>query len=102
MPGCGRKILGTIEATGKEGRDDYLQLLHQLESAARMPSAERSRREAPAADSLPAEHEKTSAAAESAIRVDVGLLDKLMNLVGNWCWLATRCYSSPPNRKTPP
>jgi len=78
-----RKILGTIEATGKEGRDDYLQLLHQLESAARMPSAGTvAPEEAPAADSLPAEHEKTSAAAESAIRVDVGLLDKLMNLVG--------------------
>jgi len=36
-----------------------------------------------------------TAASDSTIRVDVGLLDKVMNLVGSWCWRATRCCNSP-------
>jgi len=74
-----RKILATIESTGKEGPEDFSGLAQRLESAANgavtHPAA------APA-ESVQAESEKSSAASESAIRVDVGLLDKLMNLVG--------------------
>jgi two-component system chemotaxis sensor kinase CheA len=76
-----RKILVNIEAAGTEGPDHYGGLVDRLAAAVKAPIEEP---ELPPAlvDAPPAETEKGSAAAESAIRVDVGLLDKLMNLVG--------------------
>ncbi|MEZ5249576.1 MAG: hypothetical protein R2713_10300 [Ilumatobacteraceae bacterium] len=44
-------------------------------------------------DALKAQTEDRPVANES-IRVDVGLLDDLMNLVGDWCSLATRSSST--------
>jgi two-component system chemotaxis sensor kinase CheA len=76
-----RKILASIEATGKEGPDEYAGLVGRLTAAANSAVEEPQAAAAPA-DSPSAEVEKSSAASESAIRVDVGLLDKLMNLVG--------------------
>jgi two-component system chemotaxis sensor kinase CheA len=75
-----RKILASIEATGKEGPDEYQGLVERLAAAVKSPLEETPA--ATPAGSPPAEAEKSSAASESAIRVDVGLLDKLMNLVG--------------------
>ena len=75
-----RKILASIEAAGKEGPDEYHGLVERLTAAVASPIEEPSA--AAPVDSAPAEAEKSSAASESAIRVDVGLLDKLMNLVG--------------------
>ncbi len=78
-----RRILVAIEKTGEEGPGDYADLAQRLRSA-----ADNAPEEEPAADPVPAsvpaadEHDKVCAAAEGAIRVDVGLLDKLMNLVG--------------------
>jgi two-component system chemotaxis sensor kinase CheA len=87
-----RKILVAIEATEAEGMEEYPDLVRRLESACAetAPAAvapEDPRRDAAAEAPAPPdpskpEVEKTSAAADSAIRVDVGLLDKLMNLVG--------------------
>ena len=76
-----RKILANLEATEKEGADEYAGLSERLRAAAENPEQTI---EAPAvaADAMPAEVERNSAVSESAIRVDVGLLDKLMNLVG--------------------
>jgi len=75
-----RKILASIEATGKEGPDEYSGLVERLTAAVASPIEEPPG--AAPVDSPPGEAEKSSAASESAIRVDVGLLDKLMNLVG--------------------
>jgi two-component system chemotaxis sensor kinase CheA len=75
-----RKILTSIEATEKEGPDEYQGLVERLTMAVQSP-VEEPQAAAPA-DSPPVEAGKISAASESAIRVDVGLLDKLMNLVG--------------------
>lgn len=72
-----REILTQIETTGIEGPGDYEELIHALEAAfsghKTVPQAEATSR---------AEPEKNGSAADTAIRVDVGLLDKLMNLVG--------------------
>ena len=75
-----RKILGHLEATEKEGPDEYAPLLDRLRAAVERPEDLPELPVLPA--DVPAEIERTSAVAESAIRVDVGLLDKLMNLVG--------------------
>jgi two-component system chemotaxis sensor kinase CheA len=74
-----RKILANIEASQKEGPDEYGALMERLAAAIAAPAAEP---EQPAAEAAQPEIEKSSNASESAIRVDVGLLDKLMNLVG--------------------
>jgi len=84
-----KKVLLAIEKTGEEGPDSHASLREKLEAARKRPAA------APAetAGPLPApvretagdnggQVHATSSVAESTIRVDVGLLDKLMNLVG--------------------
>jgi two-component system chemotaxis sensor kinase CheA len=81
-----RKILANLEASEKEGPDEYGGLMERLAAALEAPDetlvASSEILFAPTADAAPAEIEKGSAVSESAIRVDVGLLDKLMNLVG--------------------
>jgi two-component system, chemotaxis family, sensor kinase CheA len=75
-----RGILVAIEQTGGEGAGDYADLVRRLAAAAK---GEPDPVAAPAPQEAPRDEvEKTCAAADTAIRVDVGLLDKLMNLVG--------------------
>jgi two-component system, chemotaxis family, sensor kinase CheA len=74
-----RKILVAIEATGAEGPDIYADLLLRLDSAGAAASPV-GVPDSPGA--VPVESDKASAISDSAIRVDVVLLDKLMNLVG--------------------
>ena len=76
-------ILANIEATGNEGENTYLDLQLRLEAAyreagRRETSSDRQAVEAAPLPVVPA----SSNLAESTIRVDVRLLDKLMNLVG--------------------
>jgi two-component system chemotaxis sensor kinase CheA len=94
-----RKVLAAIEATGKEGSESFAELTERLRIAAQLrgegeqpaetsaaPAAE------PVVERVSAEvHEdgqpekdvaRPSAAVDSNIRVGVGLLDKLMDLVG--------------------
>jgi two-component system chemotaxis sensor kinase CheA len=94
-----KKILVSIETTGAEGADTHDTLRGRLEAARRRSSAlpspappipaatvpEPSADAQPATPALEAESQavqKASTVADSTIRVDVGLLDKLMNLVG--------------------
>jgi len=104
-----RRLLGEIEQNGKEGADDYGAVVQQLEAlltasqAAPQVNVEAESRAAVAASATPlaeaeaiseakpvappaatasAEVAKEPAVAGSNIRVDVGLLDKMMNLVG--------------------
>lgn len=82
-----RSVLRSIETTGKEGTERFESLEERLRAAGGedKPDAERLERpfanqEAPAAPV--AESTGKSPAAEGNIRVGVGLLDKLMDLVG--------------------
>lgn len=105
-----RRILANVESTGTEGAADYAGLTARLESVAAdtapetsdsqerlvskrtepTPSPEpadssvvKKTAEKPAtAPPAPAEADKTSSVADTSIRVDVSLLDKLMNLIG--------------------
>ena len=88
-----KKIIVLIETTGSEGADTHSALRGRLEAARRRPSAPpvvtptvpEFTADAPAAPPAEAENQavqKASSVADSSIRVDVGLLDKLMNLVG--------------------
>ena len=94
-----KQVLGTIEATGSEGEQRYEDLRRKLDAAYSQtePQPEQDL-ESPEADSAPSTSDakppapspaseakpvpKTSSIADSTIRVDVGMLDKLMNLVG--------------------
>ncbi|HYT94496.1 MAG TPA: Hpt domain-containing protein, partial [Gemmataceae bacterium] len=75
-----RTILRNLETTGQEGDGDYTELtarLTRLQACGDQPSPPLAGPTiTEASDAL------TPTVAESAIRVDVGLLDRLMNLVG--------------------
>jgi len=95
-----RKVLASIEASGEEGPDCFEDLTERLRVAAQSTEVARSERGAgwtlapraePLDEKVPevategkAEEEctKSSAVADANIRVGVGLLDKLMDLVG--------------------
>jgi two-component system, chemotaxis family, sensor kinase CheA len=89
-----KKVLVAIEKTGSEGPDTHAGLRERLEAARKRPAASAagtppspvpSAPEAPqdaAAAEGGSQAPTPSAVADSTIRVDVGLLDKLMNLVG--------------------
>ena len=93
-----RVMLANIENTGHDGDDNYQELIDRLTRLLESPEPDDA---APAADSVPAAamprepqtlnetpiragkvEENKSTVADTNIRVDVGLLDKLMNLVG--------------------
>ena len=78
-----RAQLGAIERTGAEDGVDHAELIDRLGCAMRADAAAASPRTAGAAapPRAPAAAEP-SRLAESSVRVDVGLLDKVMNLVG--------------------
>lgn len=74
-----RHMLALIEATGEEGDSDFPELIKAFRDF--LEGRERDGATLPevvVAD----DSDRNSAIAESAIRVDVGLLDKLMNVVG--------------------
>jgi two-component system chemotaxis sensor kinase CheA len=95
-----RKVLASIEATGKEGEEQFEELIQHLREEAQGKAAG-PKVMAPVAPETPAEPAqdpaegastpgarpedgmaKSSAAEDANIRVGVGLLDKLMDLVG--------------------
>ncbi|MGB7761013.1 MAG: chemotaxis protein CheW [Bryobacteraceae bacterium] len=87
-----RKVLASIEASGEEGPDSFEELTERLHVASRLPDGIQVQ-PGPAADGDgSSEHPegkqrdddtaKSSAVADANIRVGVGLLDKLMDLVG--------------------
>ena len=84
-----RQIFATISRTGAEGEGDYTALVERLEhlqhAVALNPTA--AVPDAPAtapsqADQPEAQHDSRPVVTETNLRVDVGLLDKLMTLVG--------------------
>jgi two-component system chemotaxis sensor kinase CheA len=95
-----RKVLASIEEAGEEGPDHFEELTERLHAAAQDQAAPLTRAapqavppeaalapsgkaSEPAPDKRPEEDAaKSSAVADSNIRVGVGLLDKLMDLVG--------------------
>jgi len=95
-----RRILAAIEATGAEPADDYgdvVATLNRLNATGSVPEPAPVAASAPVraaddaaadavesrvADDRPAGGERRPAVADTSLRVDVGLLDKLMNLVG--------------------
>jgi len=87
-----KKVLLAIEKTGSEGDDTHTGLRERLQAARRRPQASGSGTPSPVAPGAPQDAmvaeggsqtaPATSSVADSTIRVDVGLLDKLMNLVG--------------------
>jgi two-component system, chemotaxis family, sensor kinase CheA len=83
-----KAVLVAIETTGQEGTEAYTDLRNRLEAACTQTAAGAPAGESPAASpDLPDTEDKAappkgSSVSDSTIRVDVGLLDKLMNLVG--------------------
>ena len=95
-----RKVLASIEASGEEGPDHFEDLTERLRAAAQLtagsetngvpspvavPLAEQAEGNGPSGHregGKPEEDAKSSAVADSNIRVGVVLLDKLMDLVG--------------------
>lgn len=75
-----RHMLALIEHTGEEGDDEYAQLIQTFRNL--MAGRESDAKPSADAVSMPDDADRTSAVVDSAIRVDVGLLDKLMNVVG--------------------
>ena len=97
-----RKVLASIEASGEEGPDHFDEIAERLRVAAQLPPDADSEPGSGSAPAPPEDHHhdengahelsegakseetclKSSAAADANIRVGVGLLDKLMDLVG--------------------
>src|SRR5262249_41183031 len=83
-----RRILGEIEASGRESDGDDARLIEQLAELQRGGSPSLAPPAPVAPSGPPAASEPVAApapdgpAAETSIRVDVALLDRLMNLVG--------------------
>jgi chemotaxis protein histidine kinase CheA len=95
-----RKVLAAIEVNGKEGDEHFEDLTERLRQAAQLPAepedtaikataAASEKVEEPAKKKESSREEdaarpSVSAAVDANIRVGVGLLDKLMDLVGDW------------------
>jgi two-component system, chemotaxis family, sensor kinase CheA len=75
-----RKVLASIEATGREGADHFDELAERLRAS--QASAPTENVGPPETVKPEEEGAKSSAVADANIRVGVGLLDKLMDLVG--------------------
>lgn len=76
-----RHMLALIEQTGSDGNDDYSALIGTFRRLYE-EGATGSGAPLPEAASGVEDSDRSSTVIESAIRVDVGLLDKLMNVVG--------------------
>lgn len=80
-----RQILTTLEGTGSEGDRDYtglVETLQQLQGGKDPASETESTTDILPQAPSPLPEAQTASVADSSIRVDVNLLDKLMNLVG--------------------
>lgn len=82
-----RRMLASIEASGGEGPESFAELTGRLRVAAQAPEAGETPAAAgtgenPEAPRQEEEGVRSSAVADANIRVGVGLLDKLMDLVG--------------------
>jgi two-component system chemotaxis sensor kinase CheA len=80
-----RAMLTLIEQTGNEGNQEYGPLIarfRQLARGAGAPTAAAPTAPATAGGPVPEEGDRPVLQSDSAIRVDVDLLDKLMNVVG--------------------
>lgn len=83
-----RAILANIEATGEEGSENYSALVDQLNRLQAASRASQSPWNVPGTSTAAAPSTSTTpkpprrSSPDGAIRVDVGLLDKLMNRVG--------------------
>ena len=79
-----RKVLASIEASGEEGQERFEDLTERLRVTAQLKTvaAEANGTSDLSEDAKPQDAAKSSAAADANIRVAVGLLDKLMDLVG--------------------
>ncbi len=96
-----RKVLTSIEASGEEGPDQFQELTERLHAASQLTAGDEGRPKPALTAGPPAEQlndtgsserpedkkrdddaTKSSAVADANIRVGVGLLDKLMDLVG--------------------
>jgi len=86
-----RKMLASIEATGNEGDDDYSAVMADItrlnqggaKAATAAPAATPGAAAPPAPSAADdSADERRPAVSDSSLRVDVGLLEKLMNLVG--------------------
>lgn len=75
-----RQMLALIEQTGVEGDDEHAALIEKFHFL--RDGKERPQTATPEPLPLSEEADRSSSIADSAIRVDVGLLDKLMNVVG--------------------
>ena len=74
-----RKCLLAIETTGSEAGVDCGAVIDRLQAAC---EAKNAAADVAAAEAAAPEGERACSAADASIRIDVGLLDKLMNLVG--------------------
>jgi two-component system, chemotaxis family, sensor kinase CheA len=77
-----RAMLGRIGASGAEGNDTHDDLVTELERLRTMPSPRSPDVHPPIAAPIPPTSEPRAAVADTTVRVDVGLLDHLMTLVG--------------------
>jgi two-component system chemotaxis sensor kinase CheA len=79
-----RELLGQIDATGQEGGGDHAALIDQLTALHRgeAPALDAAAPPGPTGPAPAAPAAGAEPAAETSIRVDVALLDRLMNLVG--------------------
>ncbi|HEX6592158.1 MAG TPA: chemotaxis protein CheW [Moraxellaceae bacterium] len=75
-----RHMLALIEQTGVEGEDEHSALIEKFHFL--RDGKERPKAATPEPVQAVEEADRSSSIADSAIRVDVGLLDKLMNVVG--------------------
>lgn len=75
-----RHMLAQIEQTGTEGEQEYTPLIQVFHGF--LDSKNSAPQSASESVVVPDEGDKSAVIADSAIRVDVGLLDKLMNVVG--------------------
>ena len=83
-----RNVLASIEASGQEGPEQFVDLAERLRASAQSPKGEASTPPQPPAKAAAPQPKpeqdpaKNSSVADANIRVAVGLLDKLMDLVG--------------------
>jgi two-component system chemotaxis sensor kinase CheA len=98
-----RRMLDRIGASGSEGDDDHGDIVRELARLRETPSGVRPAA-SPAAPAEPAVRpvETRSALADSTVRVDVALLDRLMTLVGELVLARNHLVQLAEDRSDPP
>ncbi len=78
-----RQLLGVIEHTGSEGDEDYSAVVRTLEDLASVPSSPRVAVTSGLGRDIAAENRPgETGVSRSSVRVDVGLIDRMMDLAG--------------------